>query len=462
MSDKAVTNYAANQRMHGVWGSRLTFIFAAAGSAVGLGNIWKFPYITGENGGGAFVMVYLVCILLVGIPIMVAEVMLGRRGRQSPINSMRMITEESDIHGAWTGIGWLGVAAGLLILSYYSVIAGWALNYIAEMARGTFLGATGEDATRVFSALQSNPDKLIFWHSVFMVMTLGVVIAGVTKGLGVAVRFLMPILIVLLLVLLAFSFRQGDFERGINFLFSFKTESLTGIGILVAMGHAFFTLSLGMGAIMAYGAYMPEHAKVGSSVLAIAILDTVIALVAGMVIFPIVFANGLEPGAGPGLLFISLPVAFGNMSGGLLFGTLFFALISVAAWSSSISLIEPGVAYLVESGRFNRITANLLLGSVAWIGGLGTVFSFNIWADKTLGGQTFFDFADFLSSSIMLPLGGLLIAFVAGWLMKPEVVREELVDENKVTYSVWRVLVRYVSPVAVLIIFGFGLYNAFA
>lgn len=456
-----MTDYRKHQKLHGVWGSRLTFIFAAAGSAVGLGNIWKFPYITGENGGGAFVVIYLLCVVIVGMPIMVAEIMLGRRGRQSPINTMRLITSESGIHGAWTGIGWMGVAAGLLILSYYSVIAGWALAYIGEMATGSFHGTSGAQAAAIFSSLQEDPKRLVFWQSIFMAMTLAVVIGGVDKGLGNAARLMMPLLLLLLLVLLVFSYKQGDFSQGLEFLFSFNTDALTGAGILEAMGHAFFTLSLGMGAIMAYGAYMPEHARVGSAVLAICILDTVIALVAGMVIFPLVFANpALEPGAGPGLLFVTLPVAFGNMAGGLLFGTIFFTLITVAAWTSSISLIEPGVAYLIETGKFNRLTANLLLGGLAWIGGLGTVFSFNIWADVKWGGFTFFDMADFLSSSIMLPLGGLLIAFVAGWLMKSEAVREELVDEHHTVYNFWRFVVRFISPVAVLIIFFIGLYKA--
>ncbi len=446
----------ANQRkLHGTWTSRWTFILAATGSAVGLGNIWKFPYIAGENGGGAFVLVYLLCIAVIGIPIMIAEVLVGRRGRQSPINSMRDLTLEAGLPKAWSGIGWMGVVAGLLILSFYSVIAGWALHYIFAMADGSFLNITGAGSGARFESLLSNKNELILWHSLFMCMTIGVVIGGVTKGLGNAVRILMPILFVLLLVLLVYAVRQGDFMAGFKFLFSFNADKLTWNGVVIALGHAFFTLSLGMGAIMAYGAYMPSDASLSRTVVTVGILDTLIALVAGLAIFPIVFASpGIEPSAGPGLLFVSLPVAFGNMPGGLLFGVVFFVLVAVAAWSSAISLIEPGVAYLVESKRFSRVSANIFLGSIAWLLGLGTVLSFNDWAEfKPFFGMTLFDFLDYLTANILLPLGGLLIAIFVGWSMKREHVRKELHVETQVFFDRWLWVVRYVSPVLVAFVF---------
>ncbi|WP_461516611.1 sodium-dependent transporter [Porticoccus sp.] len=458
------TDEASDKRgIHGAWSSRWTFVMAATGSAVGLGNIWKFPYIAGENGGGAFVLVYLLCILLVGMPVMVAEVMLGRRGRQSPINAMRYLTQEAGLHGAWNAIGWLGVTAGLMILSYYAVIAGWALYYIGQMASGTFQGASADQAGVVFGQLLSSPKELIFWQSIFMLLTMAVVVGGVTRGLGVAVRILMPLLFVLLVILLGFSIQRGDFARGYNFLFSFNYEALTWAGVLEAMGHAFFTLSLGMGAIMAYGAYMPDHARIGRTVLAVGFLDTLVALLAGLAIFPIVFANPtIEPGAGPGLMFVSLPVAFGNMAGGLLFGSIFFVLVTLAAWSSAISLIEPAVAFLIESKGFNRITANLLLGGIAWSVGLGSVLSFNVWADVTLAGFNFFEFMDFLTSSVMLPLTGLFIALFVGWLMKPGAVRSELMDESSGVFTAWRWILRYISPAAVLVVFVMGVYKTFS
>lgn len=454
---------SSKRGMHGAWSSRWTFVLAATGSAVGLGNIWKFPYIVGENGGGAFVLVYLLCILMVGLPVMVAEVMLGRRGRQSPINTMRYLTEQAGLHGAWNAIGWLGVIAGLMILSYYAVIAGWALHYIGHMASGTFQGVTAEQAGSIFNELLADRDTLIFWQTIFLLITVAVVAGGVTKGLGVAVRILMPLLFVLLLVLLVFSYQSGNFARGFSFLFSFNYEALTWEGVLKAMGHAFFTLSLGMGAIMAYGAYMPEHARIGRTVLAVGFLDTLVALVAGLAIFPIVFANPtIEPSSGPGLMFVSLPVVFGNMPGGLLFGSLFFVLVTLAAWSSAISLIEPAVAYLVESRNFHRITANLLLGLIAWIVGLGSVLSFNIWSESRIAGFNFFEFMDFLTSSVMLPLTGLFIAIFVGWIMRPQAVREELSDESDKVFYRWHWIVRYISPLAILVVFVMGIYKTFS
>ncbi len=435
---------------------------AATGSAVGLGNIWKFPYITGENGGGAFVLVYLVCILLLGIPVMVAEVLLGRRGRQSPINTMRELTRAAGLHGFWNHLGWLGVVAGLLILSFYSVIAGWALAYIPEMGRGTFQGAGVAESQAFFDALLADKTRLVAWQSLFMLMTVGVVACGVVKGLGVAVRILMPLLFVLLLAMLIFAYRHGDFSAAAAFLFRPDFTALTGRSVLEALGHSFFTLSLGMGSIMAYGAYMPAGASIGKTVLMVAFLDTLVALMAGMAIFPIVFANpGLNPGAGPELLFVSLPVAFGAMPGGLLVGMVFFILVTIAAWSSAISLIEPGVAWLIEKRGFNRFTANISLGFIAWALGLGTVLSFNDWADFTLGGFTFFGAIDFLTSRIMLPLTGLLIAIFVGWVMPKMMVKSELSGDNSRFYPLWLWVLRYICPLAIGAVLLLGLYDTF-
>lgn len=453
------------QKLHGVWANRWTFVLAATGSAVGLGNIWKFPYITGENGGGAFVLVYLVCIAMIGIPIMVAEVLIGRRGRQSPVNSMRFLAREAGASPFWSGIGWMGVLAGLLILSFYSVIAGWALSYVVETATGTFTGADGERVKSVFAGLQADQGKLIQWHSIFILMTIGVVAGGVTRGLGAAARILMPLLFAMLLMLLIYGIATGDFRQAASFMFSFKFDALTWKGVLIAMGHAFFTLSLGMGSIMAYGAYMPDHANVGQTVITVGVLDTLIALVAGMVIFPIVFANGLEAGSGPGLLFVSLPVAFGNMAGGVLFGTLFFLLVVLAAWTSAVSLIEPGVAWLIETKQFNRITANLLLGFISWSLGITAVLSFNSWGSFTpwfLLNKNPFNFLDFITSQVMLPLGGLLIAIFVGWFVKREIIEQEMDAEGHPMLEIWYWVLRFVSPVLVALVFVTTLWATFA
>ena len=453
------------QKIHGVWNSRWTFILAAAGSAVGLGNIWKFPYITGENGGGAFVLVYLVCIALIGIPIMLAEVLLGRRGRLSPINSMRFVTKEAGLHGAWTGIGWMGVLAGLFIMSFYSVVAGWALKYMFSMASGVMAGVNADQSGQLFGALLADPTQLFFWHTMFSVMTAAVVMSGVNQGLAMVARVLMPLLMVMLIFLLGYGVINGDFLQGLSFLFSPRFSDLSWGGVLIAMGHAFFTLSLGMGAIMAYGAYMPDHAKVGPTVVTVGVLDTLIALVAGLAIFPIVFANGLAPGEGPGLMFVSLPIAFGNMPAGLIFGTVFFALVSIAAWSSAVSLIEPGVAWLVETKRFSRLVATFSLTAVAWLLGITALLSFNVWADFKswlLLGKTPFDFLDFITSQVMLPLGGLFIAVFVGWFMQRKTVEMEMDAENHPLLNVWLFVLRFISPLLVILVFVTTLWATFA
>lgn len=448
--------------MHGTWTSRWTFIMAATGSAVGLGNIWKFPYIAGSNGGGAFVLMYFVCILGIGVPVMMAEAMIGRHGRQSPINAMRDIVTESGAHPLWRHIGWLGVLAGMLILSFYAVIAGWALDYIFEIASGELQGADGRMAGAVFSQLLADPARLIMWQTLFLLLCIGVVIGGVKKGLGVAVEILMPLLFIMLLLLLGFSVFRGDFAAGWDFLFSFDFEALSGRSVLEAMGQAFFTLSIGMGAIMAYGAYMPQKANIGKTILTVGFFDSLVALVSGLVIFPIVLATpGIEPGAGPGLMFVSLPVAFGNMPGGLLIGAAFFVLVSIAAWSSAISLLEPAVAWMIEARNMGRVQANVILAFVAWILGLGTVFSFNIWSDYKVAGFTFFDFLDFLTANIMLPLTGLLIAVFVSYAMKPSIVEGEMEGISDTMMTLWRFILRYLAPAAILAVFVMGIYDKF-
>ena len=442
--------------IHGQWSGRTAFILAATGSAVGLGNIWKFPYIAGENGGGTFVLVYLLCIALIGIPIMTAEIMLGRRGKQSPINTMKALAKEANQSPAWSWLGWMGVIAGFLILSYYSVIAGWAMSYVFRTGGGMLIGVTADGASSIFADLVSDPERLLGWHTFFMVMTMVVVARGVKNGLEKAVTFLMPLLFVLLLILVIYAMTTGYFMEGVRFLFT--PGDIDGKGVLVAMGHAFFTLSLGMGAIMVYGSYLSEEHSIVKASILIALADTAVALLAGLAIFPIVFANGLEPGSGPGLIFQTLPIAFGHMQGGTLMGVIFFSLLLFAAWTSAISLIEPAVAYLVENHGFTRLSAAIWTGGSTWFVGLGTVFSFNIWKEKTLTiphlfeNLTFFDTLDYLTANIMLPLGGLAIAIFAGWIMRKESSEEELATLPFI-YKIWRFLISYITPVAVIVIF---------
>jgi len=448
--------------MHGIWASRWTFIMAATGSAVGLGNMWKFPYVAGSNGGGAFVLMYLACILLIGVPVMMAEVMIGRHGRKSPINSMRDAVDDSGADPRWGYVGWMGVAAGMLILSFYAVIAGWALDYIFEVASGDLIGVNGVSAGAAFDQLLNDPSRLILWQTVFMLLCVGVVVGGVKRGLGVAVEILMPLLFVMMLILLGFAVVKGNFSAAWTFLFSFDFEALSWRAVLEAMGQAFFTLSIGMGAIMAYGAYMPQNANIGKTILVVAFFDSSVAIISGLIIFSIVFATqGVEPSAGPGLMFISLPIAFGAMPGGVLIGSIFFVLVSIAAWSSAISLLEPCVAWLIETKNMGRITANLLLAGFAWLLGLGSVLSFNIWSEYKLAGFTFFDFLDFLTANIMLPLSGLMIALFVGFVMKEEAVNAELEGTSSLVAEFWRATLRYIAPVAITAVFVMGIYDKF-
>ena len=447
-------------KQHVIWGQRGSFILAATGSAVGLGNIWKFPYITGENGGGAFVLMYLVCIAVIGVPIMMAEILMGRRARANPIMATEELCDLAGVSKGWTCIGWMGALAGLIILSFYAVIAGWTLEYVSAAVTGEFTGLTGDSSQQLFDGLLADKGQLLQWHSVFIGMTVMVLALGVTRGLESAVRLMMPLMFVLLLVLLGYAMVEGEFVTSLRFMFSFNLEAISWESALTAMGHSFFTLSLGMGAIMAYGAYMPSNQSVGQTVMVVALLDTLIALIAGVAIFALVFATpGISPGSGPGLMFVTLPVAFGNMSAGVIVGSVFFVMVMLAAWTSTISLLEPGVAYLNERFRMNRVAASLLLGGISWALGLGSVLSFNEWSDKQfLWGKTFFDSMDFIATNIMLPLGGVLIALFVGWKLRDHHILHELVSESPLLMRIWRPILRYISPIAVLIVLINGIF----
>jgi len=440
------------QSIHGIWTKRWTFILAATGSAVGLGNIWKFPYMAGENGGGAFVLIYLLFIFAIGIPVMLGEILLGRRGRASPINSMHKLADEAKATPFWGGIGWLGALAGLFILSFYSVVAGWAVSYVYLMASGTFSGGTAEAISGEFGNLVSDPGKLVDWHTLFMAMTVAVVANGIHKGLEMAVQLLMPLLFIMLLILLGYSMTLDTFGDSLSFMFKVDFSKLTEEAILSALGHSFFTLSLGMGAIMAYGAYMSRQQNLASTVVTIGVLDTLVALVAGIVIFAIVFANGLEPGAGPSLMFQTLPIAFSQMPGGTVLGTMFFVLVTAAAWSSAISLAEPAVAWAVETLGMKRGVAALIVGVAAWFLGVACALSLNIWSDVKIFDNSIFDFFDKLTTNIMLPLGGLLICLFVAWVMDRAIVRAEVDIDHPVVYRIWFFLVRFVSPVGVAVV----------
>ncbi|WP_435099730.1 sodium-dependent transporter [Arhodomonas sp. AD133] len=452
------------QGIHGEWSNALVFVLAAVGSAVGLGNIWKFPYMAGENGGGAFVLVYLLCIAVIGLPILVAEITLGRRARCSPIHAFRNLAAQSGASPGWRYIGWLGVFTGFVILSFYSVVGGWAIAYTLRAGQGLFSGIAADEAGALFGGLLGSPPEMIAWHTLFMAAILVIVARGVHSGLERAVTFLMPALFVLLAMLVGYAMAIGDFDRAVTFLFRPDWSALNAEGVLQALGHAFFTLSLGIGCMLTYGAYLPARASILGTAVVIGITDTVVALFAGLAIFPVVFvAPGVEAGAGPGLLFQTLPYAFGQMPAGHLFGFLFFLLVTFAAVTSGISLVEPATAYLVERRGWGRWRACGLLCLGIWLLGLGTVFSFNRWADFTplafvgaLADRNVFELLDGLTSGLLLPIGGFGIAIFAGWFAAREVLAEEL-RTGSWRFVVWRWAVRVVSPVAVALILLHGL-----
>jgi NSS family neurotransmitter:Na+ symporter len=450
---ESVANNAKRASLHGQWSSKLAFVLAVTGSAVGLGNIWKFPYMVGVNGGGAFVLIYLVCVLVIGLPIMMAEIMLGRRGRRNPVATMQILGEEEAGQMNWGLVGFMGVLAGFIILSFYSVIAGWTLAYVFKAGTNQFVNSDAVTIGEMFSDFIADPLITGFWHTLFMALTVILVALGVERGLEKAVRFMVPALLFLLLMLLGYAVNTGAFGQGVEFMFRPDFSKVSGGMVLAAMGQAFFTLSVGMGAVMAYGAYLPQEASIFRTSVAVVLADTAIAILAGLVIFPIVFANGLDPAEGPGLVFQTLPLAFGQMAGSSIFGTLFFLLLSLAALTSAISLMEPAVAWMIERHLLSRPAAATVVGLIIWLLGFLTVLSFSTLKNMTFLKGTIFDNFDYLTSNIMLPLGGLLITLFAGWVMCRNSSSDELDPAAGGVYKIWRLLARYVVPVAVALVF---------
>lgn len=440
------------------WSSGTTFILAAVGAAVGLGNIWKFPYVVGVSGGGAFVLVYIFCVVLIAIPILIGELLIGRLGSKSPPVAMADVAEDSGRSRGWSIVGWMGVVTGYLIATFYSVIAGWALAYIFKAATG-FGGASPAEVANQFDALLASPGTLTTWHTAFLFCTLFIVARGLQGGIEMAVKFLMPALFVMLLVMIGYAAVAGDFGAGLSFLFSTDFSKINSSVVLSAIGQAFFSIGVAMGLMMAYGAYVPKNVSLTRASVIIASADTLVAILAGLMIFPIVFANGLDPAEGPGLIFKTLPTAFAGMPGGALFGAVFFVLLAFAAVTSSISIIEPIIAYAGDRLGMNRIKACAVFGVLAWLIGMLSVFSFNIWQNVTpldmfaaFEGKTLFDLIDYLTANLLMPLGGILIALFVGWQLKSKHLENELSFISPVMFMTWLWLVRVIAPLAIFLI----------
>jgi NSS family neurotransmitter:Na+ symporter len=445
------------------WSSRLGFILAAIGFAVGLGNIWRFPYLTGENGGSAFLFVYLACAFGIGLPLLITELTIGRRGRRSPAGSIRAVAAESGASSRWGNVGVLAVLCVFIILSYYSVLTGWTLDYFVRAFSNSFanIDATATDA--MFSGLMNNPLRLLFWNTVVHVLIYLVVRQGVQAGIERACKILMPALFLALVVMVIYGGVAGDMAAAARFLLEPDFSKVTFRTVMVATGQAFFSIGIGMGALIAFGAYMPQDYSIPRSAATIILIDTTIALLAGFAIFPLVFHFGLEPSSGAGLIFQTLPLAFGNMIGGQLFGAIFFALLIAAAMSSCIGCAEGVVSWVDEHWQMKRSKGILLVVASAWLLGILTILSLGEWSDvypldfiPAFAHRTIFDSLDFLAANILLLLGALLTSFFFGWLVPKQLKLDEMGVREGVFFGFWRFMIRFVIPPILFIVIVMG------
>ena len=449
------------------WSSKTGFILAAAGSAVGLGNIWKFPYIAGENGGAAFLFIYLICILAIGLPILNIEILLGRETQKNPVGAFKAIHGDSN----WKYVGGLGVFASFTILSFYSIVGGWSVAYTIEALKGTFTSFPNpEVAGEFFDLKNSNPYWVLGYHTIFFLSIVGIILSGVKGGLEKASKFLMPILLFILFALVINGLMLPGSDKGIEFLFSPDWTKINPSTFLLALGHAFFTLSLGMGAMMTYGSYLSDRDDIVNASYMVAFLDTVIAILAGVAIFTVVFSSGYDPTAGPGLVFHVLPPLLAQLPGGYIFAFLFFLLLTIAAVTSGISILEVSVAYLVDELKFSRKKATIIMGILVYLAAIPCALSFNLLSDVTIPIQgkdfTFFDVADFLASNILLPLGGFFLAIFAGYVWGIDSTVKALLKgdsgslyfgnsilKSSTSKRIFGLLIKYLSPVLIFLVF---------
>ncbi len=437
--------------------STFGFLMAATGFAVGLGNIWRFPYITGENGGGAFVVVYLGCALMIGIPILVAEILIGRRGRANPPKAMQKLAEAERRSPRWKHAGHLNLATAFVILGTYCVVSGWVLWYLFKAISTGFVNTTASAAAGAFAAVMQSIDGMFLWTALSLVLTGTIIYFGVNKGIERSVRVMMPTLFLLMAGLVIYNAFQDGFLDAVAYLFTPDFSEVTGATYLAAIGQAFFSIGVGMGGMMIFGSYLPREISITRCVLIIIVIDTAVALMAGLMIFPMVFRFGLDPAGGPGLIFQTLPVAFGQMPGGDLVAILFFTLLSVAAVTSMVGLLEPLVAWLQNTRHYSRHKSTLItIACIACLGVL-SILSYNILSHWQLGSRNLNSFLDVLANQIMLPVGGLLIAIFAGWQVSKASLRDELPAMPKALFEAWHLLLRFLLPpaIAVIIITGF-------
>jgi len=440
------------------WSNRWAFILVAIGSAVGIGNIWKFSYLAGASEGsvGVFVVVYLTCVALIGLPLLMAEILIGRRGRGNPVVAMLNTAEESGNSSWWALLGWVGIFGALMIMAFYSVVSGWMLDYFwHSLVEGVHV-ETPEEAKAVFDAMMSDPLRLGFWHTIFMVLATGVVARGVVAGIETANKIMLPLLFLILVLLTLWGAAVGDMPAALRFMFNLKTEAIKPGVVLDGMGHAFFSLSLGMGAIMAYGSYLDKQTSIGYTCVWIAVVGAFIGLLCGAAFFSLTFGYGLTPAAGPGLILQTLPLAFTYMPGGRVFATLFFLFVIFAAWTSAISLLEPFVSWLTERYGIRRARAAWATALPVWLLGVAVCLSFNDWSEFRIFDRILFDVLDHLATRFMMPLSGLAIAIYVGWRLGKMIVVDEIRLRQR-TFTLWFNAVRFVVPVGITLVFLYEL-----
>ncbi|MDR2038135.1 MAG: sodium-dependent transporter [Bacteroidales bacterium] len=431
---------------------RFGIIAAAAGSAIGLGNVWRFPYVCGQNGGGAFLLLYLICIVLIGLPIMLAEFGIGRRAQSNAYRAFKKLSPKSH----WYLVGVMGIVAAFVILSFYSAVGGWTIEYIIRSATNTL----SNDTETAFNSFVSGGYQPILYQLFFLILTLGIVVMGVKKGIERSSKILMPLLLLLLIILCVRSVTLPGASEGLSFLLKPDFSKLSGNSILLAMGQAFFSLSLGMGCLITYGSYIKRSEDLTYSAGMVAGADTLIAVLAGIAIFPAAAAFGISAESGPGLVFITLPNVFQQMAGGAIFSTFFFILLCIAALTSSISLLEVVVSFCVEEMHMKRVWATVSVTACVFALGILCSLSLGLVPGIQLFGKSFFDLMDFAASNLLLPVGGLFISIYVGWVLKKRITVKELTNDGtkKMTYlRVFFFLIRYVVPVAILMVFIFGL-----
>ena len=439
------------------FGSRLGAILAAAGSAVGLGNIWRFPYETGNHGGAAFILIYLGCILLFGLPIMMAEFIIGRRAKASTGGAYEKLAPGTH----WKWVGYLGVLTGFLILGYYSVVAGWTLEYLFQALTGGFGGKNSEGFIQMFGEFSQDPVRPVIWLFVFMSLTHFVIVRGVKDGIEKSSKVLMPVLFVLVILLAICSITLPGAEKGINFLLKPDFSKVNADVFLGAMGQVFYSFSLGMGCLSTYASYFGKETRLGHTALSVGIIDTFIAILAGLIIFPAAFSVGIQPDSGPSLIFITLPNVFQSAFGDIPFvaticSATFYLLLALAALTSTISLHEVSTAFLHERFHFTRGRAATIISVGCLLTGTASSLALGDWSEYTIGGMNLFDALDYLTAKIMLPVAGMFGAIFVGWILDKQLLRDEVTNFGHLKapyYPLFHFILRFVSPICILCIF---------